>query len=146
MRGCGDRHAYQAPASCAHTRQCGAFTYQYDRRRACALVSLARGTIGWFEISTSTSASSLRCCYFCHGAALVVELDGSQHEPSIDALRTSALERQGFHILRFWDNDVLTDIDAMLEEILRTAQIRTLTRRFAPPSPDERGKKQGSET
>lgn len=35
---------------------------------------------------------------------------------------------------------MLTDIDAMLEEILRTAQIRTLTRRFAPPSPGGRGK------
>ena len=79
--------------------------------------------------------------FFCQQAALVIELDGSQHEPDVDAVRTFALERKGLQVLRFWDNQVLTDIEAVLEEVVRIVETRTLTRRCAPPSPEGRGEK-----
>jgi very-short-patch-repair endonuclease len=52
---------------------------------------------------------------FCdHTAKLVVEVDGSQHgEPvgmAYDRLRTHWLESQGYKVLRFWNNEVLTNI------------------------------------
>jgi very-short-patch-repair endonuclease len=51
----------------------------------------------------------------------VVELDGSQHaENGRDAVRTRALENMGYFVLRFWNNDVLTNTDGVLEEIART--------------------------
>jgi len=54
-------------------------------------------------------------------AKLVVELDGSQHaENGRDAVRTRALENMGYFVLRFWNNDVLTNTDGVLEEIART--------------------------
>ena len=51
-------------------------------------------------------------------ARLVVELDGGQHQAS-DAgrLRDAWLESQGFRVLRFWSNDILTNLPAVLEKI-----------------------------
>ena len=80
--------------------------------------------------------------FYCTEAKLVVELDGSQHDADVDAARTAALERQDLQVLRFWDNQVLTDIDAVLGEILLVVRERTLTRPFGAPSPDGRGKRQ----
>ncbi|MBN8736864.1 MAG: endonuclease domain-containing protein [Xanthomonadales bacterium] len=77
--------------------------------------------------------------FYCMEAKLVVELDGSQHGPEADASRSQGLERQGLRVLRFWDNQVLKDINAVLGEILLAVRDRTLTRRCAPPSPGGRG-------
>ena len=55
--------------------------------------------------------------FCCIGRKLVVELDGSQHSPEKDAVRTASLQAQGFHVLRFWDNDVLLRTDSVLEAI-----------------------------
>jgi len=51
---------------------------------------------------------------------LVIELDGGQHLENVDAdrERTAFLERLGFRVMRFWDNQVLTNTDAVLEAIL----------------------------
>jgi very-short-patch-repair endonuclease len=80
--------------------------------------------------------------FYCKDARLVVELDGSQHSEDADVLRTRALERQELKVLRFWDNQVLTDLDAVLGEILLAVRARTLTRPFGAPSPGGRGEKQ----
>jgi len=75
-------------------------------------------------------------------AKLVVELDGSQHDADVDAARTAALGRQGLQVLRFWDNQVLADIDSVLRAILLTARDRILTRPYGAPSSGGRGEKQ----
>ena len=78
--------------------------------------------------------------FYCTEANLVVELDGSQHGTEVDATRTAALEGHGLRVLRFWDNQVLADGNAVLSEILGVARGRTLTRPFgAPLSRGERG-------
>ena len=58
---------------------------------------------------------------------LVIELDGSQHTVESDTARTRFLEAHGFHVLRFWDNDVLLNLDAVAEAIFNAAQDRTLS-------------------
>ena len=57
--------------------------------------------------------------FVCLEARLCVELDGSQHvaRSAYDATRTAFLESKGFEVLRFWDNDVLTNIDSVKEAI-----------------------------
>ena len=45
---------------------------------------------------------------------LVIELDGSQHGSASDAERTAFLERRGYRVLRFWNAQVLKDIEAVL--------------------------------
>jgi very-short-patch-repair endonuclease len=53
-----------------------------------------------------------------HRARLVVEVDGGQHaEQSSDIERTRFIESEGYRILRFWNNDVLSNIDGVLEVI-----------------------------
>jgi very-short-patch-repair endonuclease len=80
--------------------------------------------------------------FCCQEAELVVEVDGSQHNPQVDAARTTALERQGFKILRFWDNQVLQEMDSVVAAIWNAVQARTLTRPFGAPSPEGRGEEQ----
>ena len=55
---------------------------------------------------------------------LVIELDGSQHaaKQEADARRTRFLQDRGFSVLRFWDNDVLNELDAVVETIYRALQ------------------------
>ena len=51
---------------------------------------------------------------------LIVELDGSQHleQEEYDAERTAFLESKGYRVLRFYNNDVMKDIEKVLEVIL----------------------------
>lgn len=56
-------------------------------------------------------------------AALVIELDGSQHQPHLDADRTRFLERRGHRVLRFWNHDALVHTEAVLEQILATVAL-----------------------
>ena len=56
--------------------------------------------------------------FVCIEARLIVELDGGQHAgKASDALRTAFLEANGYRVLRFWNNDVLTQTEAVLAAI-----------------------------
>ena len=50
---------------------------------------------------------------------LIIELDGSQHldQAEYDLERTHYLEAKGYRVLRFWNNDVMNEIDAVLNVI-----------------------------
>ncbi|MFN3842002.1 MAG: endonuclease domain-containing protein [Rehaibacterium terrae] len=74
--------------------------------------------------------------FFCGGAGLAIELDGSQHGDEADAARTRYLESKGLRVLRFRDNDVLLNTDAVLEAMLNAVGDRTLT---PPPLPAGEG-------
>ncbi|WP_449467935.1 endonuclease domain-containing protein [Stenotrophomonas humi] len=65
--------------------------------------------------------------FYCEASQLVVELDGSQHNEVADRARTQFLEQQGLVVLRYWDHEVLRQIDAVLEAIVNMAEGRTLT-------------------
>jgi very-short-patch-repair endonuclease len=57
------------------------------------------------------------------GEKLVIELDGGQHsEPKVlktDAARTRWLQSNGYRVLRFWNNDVLTNTLSVMDTIVR---------------------------
>jgi very-short-patch-repair endonuclease len=56
--------------------------------------------------------------FSCVEAKLIVELDGGQHVESAHDIRRSAyLETQGFRVLRFWNDQVFKETDAVLELI-----------------------------
>lgn len=59
--------------------------------------------------------------FVCLERRLIVELDGGQHAEQIvrDAGRTAYLESKGFLLIRFWNDAVLKQTDAVLEDILR---------------------------
>ena len=52
---------------------------------------------------------------------LVIEVDGGQHDERADkdAERTRVLEEYGYHVIRFWNIDVLGNIDGVLEVIMQ---------------------------
>ncbi len=52
---------------------------------------------------------------------IVIELDGGQHAdaPERDQQRDSCLARNGFTVLRFWNNEVFTNMAGVLEVIRR---------------------------
>ena len=51
--------------------------------------------------------------FLCADKRLIVEVDGGQHTPEGDARRTAFLESQGFRVIRFWNNDVLENLDGV---------------------------------
>ncbi|MEN2787192.1 endonuclease domain-containing protein [Sphingomonas qilianensis] len=55
--------------------------------------------------------------FVCLEAKLIVELDGSQHNADTDAARTAYLEHQGFEVLRFWNSDVLENLEGVAQVV-----------------------------
>lgn len=72
---------------------------------------------------------------FIHfGARLVVEADGGRHDDSAaDATRDAWLRAQGFHVVRFWNDEILTNTDAVLQRV--TEEIKALSSLSPRPSP-----------
>jgi very-short-patch-repair endonuclease len=57
--------------------------------------------------------------FVCFEKRLVIEIDGSQHASSErDAAREAALLKEGFRTARYWNNDVLQQPGAILEDVL----------------------------
>jgi very-short-patch-repair endonuclease len=71
-------------------------------------------------------------------ARLVVEVDGGQHdlERRKDEGRTAAMAAEGYRVLRFWNHDVLENVDGVLTEIAEALPSPSHPLRGrAPPSP-----------
>ena len=57
--------------------------------------------------------------FVCLDAKLIVELDGGQHSESrCDLVRDAELKERGFRILRFWNDEVLRELDAVCATII----------------------------
>ena|SRR5882724_2165595 len=57
--------------------------------------------------------------FLCYDARLVIEVDGGQHAESVrDSRRDQWLAANNFRVLRFWNNDVLMNIEGVLTLIL----------------------------
>ncbi|RAZ75111.1 endonuclease domain-containing protein [Mesorhizobium atlanticum] len=57
--------------------------------------------------------------FVCAEARLIVEIDGSQHaESRHDQERDAELKARGFRVLRFWNDDVLKELDAVCDTII----------------------------
>ena len=61
--------------------------------------------------------------FACINAMLIVEIDDGQHSEERDARRTAVLESEGFEILRFWNNDLLSNLEGVIT-VLREALYR----------------------
>jgi very-short-patch-repair endonuclease len=57
--------------------------------------------------------------FACHAKRIIVEVDGGQHAAQIaaDLERTKVLHSNGYTVLRYWNNEVLRNIDGVLEHI-----------------------------
>jgi len=68
--------------------------------------------------------------FACTKHQLVIEADGGQHdENAADDERTAYLERKGWRVIRFWNNDVLANTEGVVSTILEALRDgETLTR------------------
>src|SRR5216683_1497943 len=73
-------------------------------------------------------------------AKLVVEVDGGQHDTQRDAddARTRTIEARGYRVLRFWNHEVLGNLDGVLS-VIQSALTPT-----PDPSPQGGGEKSGT--
>jgi very-short-patch-repair endonuclease len=62
--------------------------------------------------------------FVCLENKLVIEVDGGQHgnQASYDENRTQKLQTAGFRVLRFWNNEILKEIESVKEKIWLVAQ------------------------
>jgi very-short-patch-repair endonuclease len=83
--------------------------------------------------------------FICLEANLVIELDGGQHVEQLqyDAERTKYLSAQGLHVLRYWNNDVMQNIEGVLEDVRAALMQRAPLSTPSQPSPRE-GKEQAA--
>ena len=55
------------------------------------------------------------CDFVCREKQIVIEVDGGQHaESAADAVRDARLVAEGYRVLRFWNNDVLGNLEGVL--------------------------------
>ena len=64
--------------------------------------------------------------FVCRKHNLVIEINGGHHteQQAYDTARTEWLQARGFEVLRYWDNDVLTQLDSVLESIASALERR----------------------
>jgi very-short-patch-repair endonuclease len=62
--------------------------------------------------------------FVCLEKMLIIEVDGSQHgeQTGYDEIRTLQLQAAGFHVLRFWNNEMLQNMEAVEEQIWMAVQ------------------------
>jgi very-short-patch-repair endonuclease len=56
------------------------------------------------------------------GARLVVEVDGGQHGGEMDAVRDAAMGAAGWRVLRFWNNEVMANLDGVVARIIEAVE------------------------
>jgi very-short-patch-repair endonuclease len=78
--------------------------------------------------------------FVCLNARLIVEVDGSQHlESPRDAKRDDWFKANDFRVLRFWNDQVLQETEAVLEEILRAVEATPLPQPLSRKGRGEKG-------
>ena len=72
--------------------------------------------------------------FACHSKRLVIELDGGQHNHGAqvqrDTKREIYMKQNGYRVLRFWNNDVLRNINGVVSAIYDALSAAS------PPTPD----------
>jgi very-short-patch-repair endonuclease len=73
--------------------------------------------------------------FYCDEKKLGIELDGGQHGEAIeyDQQRDSWLQIQGIRILRFWNNQMLTETEAVMEAIYQAVVETNSNKKFPLP-------------
>ena len=109
-------------------------TYCRELRRQmtdaeCLLWGLLRARrFGGFKFRRQKAIGRYIVDFYCASCRLAIELDGGGHaEPRqqrYDGRRTEALNAAGIVVLRFWNDEVVRETEAVLEEIWRTLHAR----------------------
>jgi len=82
---------------------------------------LRAGRLQGFKFKRQQPLGNYIVDFVCFQTRLIVEADGGQHNEQIeyDTRRDNWLRSQGFNVLRFWNNDILANTEAVLATILK---------------------------
>ena len=76
-----------------------------------------------FKFRRQSSVGQYILDFYCPEKRLAVELDGSQHiDSESDKERTDFLNKQNIQVLRFWNNEVNTNLEGVILKILTTLE------------------------
>ena len=83
--------------------------------------ALRRNQIDGFHFRRQQVIDGYIVDFYCHAAALVVEVDGDVHDQQqeYDAHREKVLQARGLRVLRFRNERVMGDLQGVLREIVR---------------------------
>lgn len=95
------------------------------------LWSKIRGDQLGFRFRRQHSLKPYIADFYCYESQLIIEVDGGQHnENKADGVRDQFFEAQGIQVLRFWNNEVLENIEGVVHKIALSLN----------PSPEGRGR------
>ena len=116
------------------------FKYAYKNREAPTKAeetlwnALKGKQLGGYKFRRQHPVSRYILDFYCHAAKLAIEVDGGYHlnpeQQEYDTKRTANLLDLGIHEIRFTNNEVMSDQEKVLAEIL--AEIRPLEGAAAP--------------
>lgn len=86
--------------------------------------ALRAGRLMGYKFKRQVPVGDFIVDFVCFEQKLIVELDGGQHMGSErDVIRDARLNTMGFRVLRFWNNEVMQNIEGVLVVILQYLQI-----------------------
>jgi very-short-patch-repair endonuclease len=93
---------------------------------------LRRRKLAGFRFRRQVPIGGYIADFACLSARLVIEVDGGRHSRQeghvLDEMRTGLLVARGYRVLRFWNSDVLSDIDRVVQNIYNALASRTTPR------------------
>ena len=83
--------------------------------------------------------------FACYSARIVIEVDGGQHNTAsgrrVDVARDDYLRHHSFRVLRYWNNEVIANIDGVTHEIQSALGLTAAT---PTPNPSPQGGRGGA--
>ncbi len=81
-----------------------------------------------YKFRRQQSVGSYILDFYCSEKRLAIEIDGSQHvdNQEYDKSRTEYLESAGIMVVRFWNNEVDSSLDGVIEKIRDILQSRNV--------------------
>lgn len=78
-----------------------------------AMWALLRGSFADWRFRRQVPLGFAIADFASHRARVVIEIDGGQHGGAADVARTAMVEREGYRVVRFWNNEVLGNLDGV---------------------------------
>lgn len=91
---------------------------------------LRRNQLNGFHFRRQQVIDKYIADFYCHQAALVVELDGETHDLDYDAERDKVFAQLGIEVLRFTNSQVCRELETVVEQIYEVC-----VRRSGKPTP-----------
>jgi len=80
-------------------------------------LAIATRSLPRSALPTPSSDPNYIVDFASHRAKLVIEAGGGQHDEAVDAHRTAIIETDGYRVIRFWNNDILTNPEGVVRRI-----------------------------